>query len=266
MLTSLSYMPLVSLLAGLLIGSFLNVCIHRMPRDLSIVRPRSFCPNCKHMIAWFDNIPLFSYLLLRGRCRFCRNRISLRYPIVELATGLCFWFCVSAFGPTLTALKWCAFSALLIALTASDLEERILPNELTLGGTALGLILAFFVPVDAETIGVFFAPPLASVIEAAFGAVVASGSIWFVGWAYKKIRHREGMGFGDVKMIAMIGAFLGARYAVLAVATGSLLGVISGIAYIVIAHKDSTYELPFGSFLGIAALGVALFNEVLGFH
>jgi leader peptidase (prepilin peptidase)/N-methyltransferase len=255
----------LAFLAGLLIGSFLNVCIYRMPRDLSIVRPRSFCPSCEHMISWYDNIPVLSYLVLRGRCRFCRYRIPTRYPVVELATGLAFWFCVKMLGPTLPAVKWCLFSALLIALTATDLDERILPNELTLGGAALGLILAFFVPVHAETISVFLAPSLASVIEATFGAAAASGSIWFVGWAYKKVRHREGMGFGDVKMIAMIGAFLGAPNALLAVTAGSLFGAIAGIAYIVIARKDaSTYELPFGSFLGISALAVMLFGEVLG--
>ena len=256
---------IVAFLGGLLIGSFLNVCNHRMPRDLSIVRPRSFCPKCEHMIPWYDNVPVLSYLMLRGRCRFCRHRIPLRYPVVELTTGLAFWVCVHMLGPTLLALKWCLFSGLLIALTATDFEERILPNELTLGGTALGLLLALFVPIHAETVGPFVAPWMASVSEAAFGAAIASGSIWFVGWAYKKVRHREGMGFGDVKMIAMIGAFLGAPLAMLAITAGSLLGAIAGIAFIVVARKDaSTYELPFGSFLGISAFAVAMFGEVVG--
>ena len=257
--------PVLAFLAGLLMGSFLNVCIYRLPRDLSIIHPRSFCPHCEHMIPWYDNVPLFSYLLLRGRCRFCQHRIAMRYPAVELATGAAFWVFVSALGPTLPAAKWCLFSALLIALTVMDFEERILPDELTLGGMAAGLIAAVFVPVPAETISLLVAPRFASITEAAFGAVIAGGSIWFVGWAYKKIRHREGMGFGDVKMIAMIGAFLGAPYALLAVTAGSLVGAIAGIAYISIARKDaSTYELPFGSFLGIAALGVAVFVEALG--
>jgi leader peptidase (prepilin peptidase)/N-methyltransferase len=258
--------PLLAFLAGLLIGSFLNVCIYRMPKDLSITRPsRSFCPNCERMIAWYDNIPVLSYLLLRGRCRSCKHPIPIRYLVVELTTGVVFAFCVTVLGPNLPALKWCVFSALLIALTAMDFEERILPNELTLGGTLLGLAMALVVPVHADTIGFWLPSALASVGEAAFGAAIASGSIWFVGWAYKKVRKREGMGFGDVKMIAMIGTFLGAPYALLAVTAGSLFGAIAGIAFIVIARKDpSTYELPFGSFLGISALAVTLLGEVLG--
>jgi leader peptidase (prepilin peptidase)/N-methyltransferase len=256
----------LAFLSGLLIGSFLNVCIHRMPRDLSIVRPsRSFCPHCQHPIAWYDNIPLLSYVLLRGRCRHCGHRIAIRYVLVELATGLAFMLCVGVLSATLPALKWCLFSALLIALTATDFEERILPNELTLGGTVLGLVIAVFVPVRADTISSFLPPQLASISEAAFGAAIGSGSIWFVGWAYKKIRHREGMGFGDVKMIAMIGAFLGAPYALLAITAGSVFGALAGIGFIVISRKDaSTYELPFGTFLGISALAVTLFGEVLG--
>jgi leader peptidase (prepilin peptidase)/N-methyltransferase len=259
-------LALIGFCSGLLIGSFLNVCIHRLPRDLSIVRPsRSFCPSCERTIAWYDNIPLLSYVLLGGRCRSCGQNIAIRYPLVELSTGLTFAFCVAVLGLSLSALKWCLFSALLTALTATDLEERILPNELTLGGTLIGLVLALFIPVHADTISVFLPATFASLGEAAFGAAIASGSIWFVGWAYKKARKREGMGFGDVKMIAMIGAFLGAPYALLAVTAGSLFGAIVGIAFIVIARKNaSTYELPFGSFLGISALGVSLFGEVLG--
>ncbi|MBV8841336.1 MAG: prepilin peptidase [Bryobacterales bacterium] len=250
---------IIAFLAGLLIGSFLNVCIHRLPRDLSIVQPRSFCPNCKRTIAWYDNIPLLSYALLRGRCRYCGQRIAIGYPVVELTTAVCFAICVGTLGPTLPALKWCVFSALLIALTATDFEQRILPNELTIGGTAAGLAFALVVPLYPG------AEPLASFEASLLGAAVAGGSIWFVGWAYKKVRRREGMGFGDVKMIAMMGAFLGARDALLTMAAGSALGAIAGIAFIKIAGKDpSTYELPFGSFLGIAGLLVTVFIEVLG--
>lgn len=256
----------LAFLAGLLIGSFLNVCIHRMPRDLSIARPsRSFCPNCERTIAWYDNIPILSYLFLRGRCRACRARIPVRYLLVELSTGLVFAFCVAVLGPGLPALKWCVFSALLIALTATDFEERTLPNELTWGGLLIGLAFALFLPVHASTIGVFLPPALMSIGEAAFGAAITSASIWFVGWAYEKVRKREGMGFGDVKMIAMIGAFLGAPYALLTITAGSALGAIAGFAYIKITGKDpSTYQLPFGSFLGISALAVTMSGEVLG--
>ena len=138
---------LLALLFGLLIGSFLNVCIYRWPRDLSVVRPRSHCIACGKTITWRDNIPLVSYLLLRARCRHCGARISLRYPAVELLTGLCFFYFVWTLGPTVPALKMCVLAALLIGLLFADLEERILPDELTLGGTVAGLIFSFFVPV-----------------------------------------------------------------------------------------------------------------------
>jgi leader peptidase (prepilin peptidase)/N-methyltransferase len=259
---------IIAFLAGLLIGSFLNVCIYRLPRDLSVVGPRSYCPHCERTIAWYDNIPVLSYLLLRGRCRFCRARIPIRYLLVELATGIAFAVCVVELGVSLAALKWCIFSAILIALIATDLEERILPDELTLGGTLLGLVLAAFVPLDAETITLLF-PPLdrrtGSVIEAAFGAAIASAAIWFVGWAYQKLRHREALGFGDVKMIALMGVFLGAPNTLLAIAGGSALGAVTSLLYIRFARKDaSTYQLPFGTFLGAGALAVAFAEEIAG--
>jgi len=258
----------LAFLGGLLIGSFLNVCIHRLPRDLSIVRPRSHCPHCEKLISWYDNIPLVSYAALGGRCRHCRERISIRYPIVELATGLAFAVCVAALGLSLPALKYAIFSAILITLIASDLEERILPDEFTLGGTLLGLVLAAFVPLDAEFISLLIpfslGPRGHSLAESAFGALIASGAIWLVGFLYEKIRHREGLGFGDVKMIAMIGAFLGLRLALLTLMLASLLGAILGLIYVFATRKDSsTYELPFGSFLGVAALIVGLFGQVI---
>lgn len=258
----------LAFLAGLLIGSFLNVCIFRLPRDLSVVRPRSFCPSCEKMIAWYDNVPLLSYIVLRARCRHCGARIPLRYPLVELATAAAFAVCVAALGLTAAALKYSIFSAILITLIASDLEERILPDEFTLGGTAIGLILSAFVPLEPGFAFLFLpvsvGPRWRSVGESAMGAGVASGIIWLVGWTYQKLRHREGLGFGDVKMIAMIGAFLGLKWALLTLITASLLGSIVGLIFIFVTGKDaSTYELPFGSFLGMSALAVAMFGEVV---
>jgi leader peptidase (prepilin peptidase) / N-methyltransferase len=249
--------------AGLLIGSFLNVCIYRLPRDLSVARPaRSFCPGCEKTIAWHDNIPLLSYALLGGRCRHCHERIPLRYPIVELATGAAFALCFWAVHDPLMAVKYSIFGAIMIALIASDLEERILPDEFTLGGTALGLALAPFARIDPLFVRLVLPytldPRWLSLGEAALGAGLSSGLIWLCGWLYEKIRHREGLGFGDVKMIAMIGAFLGLKSALVTLMLGSLVGAVAGLAYIFATGKDaSTYELPFGSFLGIAALLVA---------
>src|ERR1700732_1873944 len=140
---------ILAALAGLLIGSFLNVCIYRLPRDLSVVAPRSFCPECDKPIAWCDNVPLLSYLLLGGRCRNCKERIPWRYPAVELLTGASFFCAVWMLGPTATAMKFCLFSAIAITLVFSDLEERILPDEFTLGGAVAGVIMAVVVPTES---------------------------------------------------------------------------------------------------------------------
>lgn len=259
---------LVAALAGLLIGSFLNVCIYRMPRDLSVVRPRSYCPECKHQIAWYDNIPVLSYVFLAGRCRRCAHRIPLRYPIVELLTAVSFFCAVLYLGATLAAVKFCVFGAILIALVASDLEERILPDEFTLGGAVLGVIFAAFVPLNGGLLRLIFFSPrntrVLSVADSLFAALFCAGALWGVGVLYHKLRDREGLGLGDVKMVAMIGAFLGIQGALLTLIAGSLLGAVIGLLYIWFTGKDaSTYELPFGSFLGVAALGVGFFSEVI---
>lgn len=254
-------------LAGLLIGSFLNVCIYRLPLDLSVVTPRSFCPACDQPIAWYDNVPVFSYLALRGRCRKCGERIRLRYPIVELLTGAAFFAAVWMLGPTAAAIKFCVYAAILITLIFSDLEERILPDEFTLGGAVAGVIFAGFVPFDWGIMRLLLmrvdSPRLASMAESLFAAVFCGGALWTVGFLYEKLRHREGLGFGDVKMVAMIGAFLGLQGALMTLIAGSLLGAVVGLCYIWFTGKDaSTYELPFGTFLGAAALAVGFFGQV----
>jgi len=259
---------IIAFLAGLLIGSFLNVCVFRLPRDLSVVQPRSFCPGCEKTIAWYDNVPLASYILLRGRCRHCGERIPLRYPLVELSTALAFATCAAAFGGfTLMAAKFAVFAAILIALIATDLEERILPDEFTLGGMGLGIVIAAFVPMDPGIAHLFLGPYLGpvwrSIGESVLGAAVPSGLIWLVAWLYERIRHREGMGLGDVKMIGMIGAFLGLPSALLTLILGCLLGGVGGLIFVWAARKKaSTYELPFGSFLGLAALAVAAYGKL----
>ncbi len=244
---------------GLLIGSFLNVCIYRLPRDLSVVRPRSHCVHCGRTIAWYDNIPLLSFALLGGRCRACKAAIGWRYPLVELLTGLAFFAAFLVFSPR-AAVKASVLSALLIELIFSDLEERILPDEFTLGGALAGLALAAALPVRGG-FAMFFpgaAPAwLPSLAESAAGAGIASGTLWLVGEIYYRLRHREGLGLGDIKMIAMIGAFLGLQGVLMTLIVGSVLGSITGVGYIVLARKSlATYRLPFGTFLGVAALGI----------
>lgn len=261
--------PLIILaaLAGLLIGSFLNVCVYRLPRDLSVVRPRSFCPGCEKMIVWYDNVPLLSFVLLRGRCRHCREFIPWRYPLVEFATAIAFALCAAAYGLTGMGFKYAVLSAILITLTASDMESRILPDEFTLGGMVIGLVFALFVPMDEYIISFLipakYAPRWHWLGESAFGALVGGGAIWLIAVLYEKVRHREGMGLGDVKMIAMIGAFLGLRYSLLTLMLASLAGSVGGLIYLKATKQEaSTYELPFGSFLGLSALVIVMWTQV----
>lgn len=255
-------------LFGLLIGSFLNVCIYRLPLDLSVVRPRSHCPNCEHLIAWYDNVPLLSYALLGGRCRNCKAPISLRYPAVELLTGVCFFVIVLALGPSLVAVKYCVFAAILITLVFSDLEERILPDEFTLGGAVVGFAIAAFVPIKGSIWGMLLGSMrpgwMVSMFESVFASLFSALALWSVGAIYMRVRHREGLGLGDIKMIAMIGAFLGLQGVLLTMMAGASMGAVIGLLYIFLTGKDaSTYELPFGSFLGVAALMVAFYGEVV---
>ncbi len=260
---------LIALLFGLLIGSFLNVCIHRWPRGRSVVRPRSHCVRCRKLIPWYDNIPLVSYVVLGGRCRYCRQPISLRYPTVELVTGLLFFYFVHRLGPTAAAAKFCVFSAMLVALAFTDLEKRLLPDEFTLGGLVVGLIFAWFVPVAADadsTAGIFFYlaglhvnSRVESLAEALLGAGVLAGILWGAGKIYFRLRGREGLGFGDVKLVAMIGSFLGFRLALASMAWGGVAGSVIGLIYIWATKKDaSTFELPYGTFLSAAALATAI--------
>ncbi len=253
-------------LFGLLIGSFLNVCIYRWPRDLSVVRPRSACVACGKTIAWYDNVPLLSYVLLRGRCRRCGSGIHWRYPVVEAATAFSFAWFVHQNGWSVEALKYCVFAAILIALVFCDLETLLLPDELTLGGLAVGLAFALVVPVPDMTFrliaGLLGKEPghwAGMLGESLLGAIVPAGSIWLGGWLFEKLRHKEGLGFGDVKMLAMVGAFLGIRGALLTIVLGAVAGSVVGLVFIKATGKDAaTYQLPFGSFLGAAALVAAM--------
>jgi len=259
-------------LFGLVIGSFLNVCIHRWPRNRSVIKPRSHCVRCRKPIAWYDNIPVLSYLLLRGRCRHCGKHISWRYPVVELLTGALFFVIVLHMGPTAKALKFCVFSAILVALIFSDLEKRLLPDELTKGGIVLGFAFAILAPVtDLPTQMVLSLCGLEltgwplSLAASAFGAFWPAFFLWSAGWIYNRVRHREGLGFGDVKLVALIGAFLGLQLALLTLVLGSVSGSVIGYSYIKLTGKDpASYELPFGSFLGAAALAVAVRPGLLG--
>ena len=281
---------------GLCFGSFLNVCVYRLPLGISVVTPRSACPRCKHGIALYDNLPVLSWLILRGRCRYCKTKISPRYLIVELLTGLLFLLCYWYFGFTVSMVKYCAFGFLLLGLIFTDADTKLLPDKLTLPGLALGIAFSLFVPVNdlvSQLLpGVVNLPfsgeisqRLFSLLDSLLGAVVGASFIYGAGAIYLRWRGTEGMGFGDVKLMAMIGAFLGVKLTVLTIFSASLAGSICGLGTVLIVWLKRTrrfakrfadaaaarrrawqsaqvvfrnFQMPFGVFLGSMAL-VALF-------
>lgn len=253
---------------GLVIGSFLNVCISRLPRGKSVVKPASRCPKCGAAIKPYDNIPVLSYLFLLGQCRSCKTRISPVYPAVELLTAILFLICVLIFGQTIVAAKWAAFSAIMVVLVFTDWRDRLLPDKVNFTGLTIGLLFSFFVlPEDGTALAIAnrmfdFPPPapVLSFVDAILGATVGGGILWLVGEGYFRLRGREGMGFGDIKMMLMAGSFLGLRRTILTILIGSVLGALIGGAFMLASRKGSDYELPFGTFLGIAALLVVFFG------
>jgi leader peptidase (prepilin peptidase)/N-methyltransferase len=277
-------------LFGIVIGSFLNVCITRIPEEVSIVSPGSRCPRCLNPIKPYDNVPVFAWFWLRGKCRNCGLPISPMYPLVELTTGLLFVGCYLEFGITQATVKWLFFLCLVIILTVTDLRVRLLPDVITLPGFAAGVLFSAFVPPNDGIVPLlslkFFhqLPPerFLGVIEALSGGAFASLLLWGAAALYKLVRGREGMGLGDVKMMLMVGAFLGVRNAFLTILLGTLLGSFLGVAVIATMYAGgagrqlaerasrrrlgsvnqirwiiaSQYHLPLGTFLGIAALVV----------
>lgn len=255
-------------LVGLLVGSFLNVCIHRWPLDQSIVKPRSRCPKCETPIAWYDNIPVFSYLFLRGRCRHCAQPIAWHYPVVELSNAILWVVIVERTGWNLLSLKMMLFVSMMIVLVFTDLTEYILPDEITLGGLVVGLLFSPFVLLDpglSELIwllaGTRSEPWIVSLVESAFAALMMGGVLFLVSEFYYRWRGREGLGLGDVKMMAMVGAFWGMQRAFMILLMGSLAGALLGGIFILVKRKEWTHELPYGSYLGLTAIVATLFGD-----
>lgn len=286
-------------LFGLAFGSFLNVCIYRLPRGLSVVAPRSACPNCKQPIAFYDNLPVLSWFLLGGRCRHCKEQISPRYWVIELLTALLFLACYSFFGPTLSTLKYCTFSFLLLGLIFTDAETKLLPDKMTLPGLVLGLVFSLLVPVNDLASqflpGVVNLPlsgeitaRLLSLLDSLLGAALGAAFIYGAGAIYLRWRGAEGMGFGDVKLMAMVGAFLGMKLTVLTIFAASLAGSIFGLTTVFIVWIKRThrfmkrlanaqaarrrgwqsaqvvyrnYQMPFGVFLGSVAMLAFFFGD-----
>lgn len=263
---------IISVLIGLAIGSFLNVCISRIPSQESVVHPRSRCPRCRKPIAGYDNIPVLSYILLRGRCRNCKNGISIRYPLTEALTAAVSVLIYLKYDLGLEFAVYFAFASALIVLGFIDADHRILPDPITLNGLWIGLLISLilFIPGPLvaralQAVGFSFpSPRLVSFAASLLGVIVGGGILWAVSEAYFRIRGVEGMGFGDVKMMAMVGAFLGAPLAVFTIMVGSLLGSVGGLVMMKFAGKERDYELAFGMYLAIAGIVAALYgNEII---
>jgi leader peptidase (prepilin peptidase)/N-methyltransferase len=284
-------------LLGIIVGSFLNVCITRIPEETSIVSPGSRCPRCKTPIKPYDNVPILGWLWLRGKCRACGLPISPMYPLIELATGLLFVTAFQEFGITQATVKWLFFTCLIVVLTVTDLRVRLLPDAVNWPGFAAGLLFSAFVPPNDAFGGWLIVrishrlPPVfvLGLLDAALGAAFGSFLLWGLSAAYKLVRHREGMGMGDVKMMAMVGAFLGVRGTFLTLLLGSLLGSIIGISVMLALYLTgwksalakrasrrgfgkendlrwaiaSQYQLPLGTFLGIGALATVYLGPVI---
>ena len=244
------YLQIIIALMGAAIGSFLNVCISRIPAGESLALPPSHCPKCQHAIRIYDNIPLASYLLLRGRCRDCRARISWQYPVVELLTALLALFLFWKFGLTLKFLSTCLFAGVLIVITFIDLEHWIIPDVLTLPGIPLFLLLAVFV----------MEVPL---LDAILGVLIGGGLLYAIAWGYELLAKREGMGGGDIKLLAMLGAFGGWKSLFFILFVSSFLGALVGITMMLLKGKDLKYAIPFGPFLSLAALSYLFWGECL---
>lgn len=232
----------ILLLLGLAVGSFLNVCIHRIPLGQSLTMPPSRCPGCDYRLRWFDNIPVVSYILLRGRCRSCRMPISLRYPLVELTTMVLFAVHGEVFGWSALLVPRLLFACAMVVLFAIDLEHQLLPNVITLPGIAIGLISSAVLPPG--------------IVDAIIGVLVGGGVLWLIGEAYFRYSGQEGMGGGDVKMLAMIGAFLGWRLTLVTLIFASFTGALAGGAVLASGRGGMKAALPFGTFLAVGA-GVA---------
>ncbi len=284
---------------GLAFGSFLNVCIYRLPQGLSVVTPRSACPQCKHPIALYDNIPVLSWLILGGRCRHCKAHISPRYLTIELLTGALFLACYWFFGPTLSTLKYCTFAFLLLGLIFTDAETKLLPDKMTLPGFALGLVFSLLVPVNdlasqflPGMVNLPFSGELSirivSLVDSLLGAALGASFIYGAGAIYLRWRGTEGMGFGDVKLMAMVGAFLGMKLTVFTIFTASIAGSLFGLTTVLVVWLKRThrfmkrlanaqaarrrgwqsaqmvyryYQMPFGVFLGSMAVFAFFFGN-----
>ena len=240
-------LPWVAAVFGLVIGSFLNVCIFRLPEGLSIVLPSSRCRTCGHELAWFENIPIVSFLALRGRCRRCGASISLQYALVELATAVLFAAAALRFEPGWLLASRLVLGSSMIVLFMIDLEHRILPNVITIPGIVAGVLFSLVTEPGW--------------VASLAGAAAGGGVLLGISEAYYRIRHEHGLGMGDVKMLAMIGAFLGWKLMLLTLVVSSFLGSIVGVTMIATGRGDMKYALPYGTFLAVGTIASSFVGD-----
>ncbi|MDD2580549.1 MAG: prepilin peptidase [Desulfuromonadaceae bacterium] len=244
------YYAVLAFVFGMIVGSFLNVCICRLPKDESIVSPPSHCPVCSYQIRWYDNIPLLSYLFLKGKCRGCGTRISIQYPLVELLNGLLTMFLFLRFGPTLAFATLFLLCCALVVITFIDIEHQIIPDEISLPGIVVGFILSFFIPGH-------------SWLNSLLGILLGGGSLLLVAYAYQRLTGKEGMGGGDIKLLAMMGAFLGWKSVPFIIFASSLVGSLVGVSIMLVQKKNSKLAIPFGPYLALGALLYIFYGNAL---
>jgi leader peptidase (prepilin peptidase) / N-methyltransferase len=265
----------IVLLFGLIVGSFLNVCIARIPLEISIIHPPSHCPRCKTPIRWYDNIPLLSYAILRGRCRTCGQRISWRYPLVELLNGLLYLWAILEFDFTGESILVMALCSTLVVITFIDLDHQIIPDVITFPGMVIGLVVA---PLFMTSLAVplpfglgNFLPPLgqygSSFLNSFIGLLLGGAPLYLIGLLWEKLRKVEAMGGGDVKYMAMIGSFLGWKGAFLTIMIGALTGSIVGVALILLKKQQADKVIPFGPFLAFGTvLTMFMGSEIIAWY
>ncbi|NTV49681.1 MAG: prepilin peptidase [Geobacteraceae bacterium] len=242
--------PFFAFVFGMVVGSFLNVCICRLPKNESVVSPPSHCPGCSYQIRWYDNIPLLSYLLLRGKCRGCGTHISLQYPLVELLNGVLTMLLFLRFGPTLTFAALFLLCSALVVITFIDIEHQIIPDEISLSGILVGFVLSFFLHGH-------------SWLNSLLGILLGGGSLLLVAYLYQRLTGKDGMGGGDIKLLAMMGAFLGWKAVPFIIFASSLVGSVIGVSIMLFQKKDTKLAIPFGPYLAFAAVLYIFYGKSL---
>ncbi|MBU3947257.1 MAG: prepilin peptidase [Proteobacteria bacterium] len=248
-------MHVLTFIIGLCLGSFMNVCVYRLPLSKSIVTPRSMCPGCNNFIKFYDNIPVLSYIFLGGKCRNCNIPISFRYPMVEIISGLAALSCFIKFGLSIEWLVYFAFASSLIVITFIDIDHKIIPDVISLPGIPIGLLLASFVL------------PSMNFKESIIGILAGGGSLFAIAWIYSLITKKEGMGGGDIKLLAMIGSLTGWKGVLFTIFIASATGTLAGIAVMLKTKKGVKLAVPFGPFLSIGAILYILFGtEIISWY